>query len=152
CIHHRGTDSLSSRTFLLRNRIENRINSPLRRFSSVKKFREFTWRMRRCSFGAVVLLAFALRYDAETSAASNPIGFKIVVIHGEDGHERFARGQMHECRISKIHWAVVILLHQFFQTWQLGIVDAEHGDRAGVEKAPRGIQFRLRRSKEMEKL
>src|SRR6185503_16381570 len=124
----------------------------LRRFNSIKKLREFTWRLETLFLFCFALLAFALRDYAETSPAHNAIGFKIVVIHRENGDERFAPGQMHERRISKIHWAIVILLHQFFEAWQIGIVDAEHRHRAGMEKAPRRVQFRLRWSEEMKKL
>lgn len=80
----------------------------------------------------------AVRKDPKTPAAVDPIGFKVVMIDSEDQAERLTLGDVDEGCIGKVHRTIPILIHQYIQGWQVGIVYRRDRNRARTDKLPGG--------------
>src|SRR6266404_6783094 len=46
------------------------------------------------------------RKDVKPPLAIDSVSCEIILVDGEDCRDRFSRGQVHQCRIGKIHWQI----------------------------------------------
>ncbi len=79
--------------------------------------------------------------DAEAAAAGDAVGGEIGVVHGEDGGDGFAFGEVDQGCVGEIHGVVGVAGHEVVEARQFVLGNSSEGEGAGANERPGGFGF-----------
>src|SRR5947199_9448026 len=84
-------------------------------------------------------LELPLRQEGEVPLAWQPIDAEVLLVHSQHSSNALSLCNMNKSGIRHVHRKVLVLIHELFHSWNVGLIKGEQPDHAGLQDFPQGL-------------